>query len=556
MNPWSIIDPFQFADSLIKTGFSWLNRFPELVAKMDHLSRKLQEISEHEIPPLFNSDGHGKGSHSQYSPDMMDILQQLSRIAHQFHGVYSNCLKELAENTPELDQDDRRRSIFWITQINNAISPSNWFWTNPGAVRRWIGSKGESFQKGFEHFLEDFQKENPMANLVEESAFKIGENIASTCGEVVLRNKLMELIQYYPETERSYAVPVVFIQPWINKYYIFDLSAYNSFVRYLLKRGFSVFITSWKNPDSSYRDVSFEDYMIDGALTAIETAREICGTMKVHAAGYCIGGTVLASLMAWLNMKYEHQDKIPVIDWTLFSTLVDFSEPGDLGVFTGEPAIEAIERHMKVHGYLDEKFIGWTFRFLKSENLVWRYVINNYLFGQKPPRSDVLFWNNDGTRLPEAMCSFYLREFYLNNRLAHKNEMVLGGGSLDLGCIRQPLYNVGALQDHISPWKQTYQTCRLVGGPVRFVLSGEGHITGIVNPPMAQARKKYRAGELKRFTSPDEWFLSEEEKEGSWWPDWVQWMTERSMPMTTPPPVGNDKFPPLEKAPGSYVFEK
>jgi polyhydroxyalkanoate synthase subunit PhaC len=235
--------------------------------------------------------------------------------------------------------------------------------------------------------------------------------------------------------------------------------------------------------------------MFDGALTAIEVAREICMSTKVHAAGYCIGGTVLASLMAWLNKRYAYQENIPVVDWTLFSTLVDFSEPGDLGVFTGKPAIEAVERLMKNDGYLEEKYISLAFRLLNSDSLIWRYAINNYLYGQKPPRSDILFWNNDGTNLPQAMCSFYLREFYLNNRLACKNQMFLGGCSLDLGCIRQPLYNVGAQQDHISPWQQTFQTCRLVGGPVRYILTNEGHITGIVNPPLARSKKKYLAGD-------------------------------------------------------------
>jgi polyhydroxyalkanoate synthase subunit PhaC len=546
----------QLVESFVKTGFSWLNRFPELMGRADELRRQLQELGIREIPLFFKDDDLEKNTFNDHNADLMQLVYKVSRFASLYHGVYSRWSKDMAKSTTGIDQDDRRRFCFWITQMNSALSPSNYFCTNLGAWRRCIKSKGKSFQSGCDNLLEDLHKENPMISLVDESAFKVGENIAGTPGEVVFRNELMELIQYYPETESTYNMPVVFIQPWINKYYIFDLSSYNSFVRYLLKKGFNVFITSWRNPDLRHRDVSFEDYMFDGALTAIETARDICMSTKVHAAGYCIGGTVLASLMAWLNKRYVHQENIPVVDWTLFSTLVDFSEPGELGVFTGKPAIEAVEKLMEDDGYLDEKYISFAFRLLNSDNLIWRYVINNYLYGQKPPRSDILFWNNDGTNLPQAMCSFYLREFYLNNRLAGKNQLFLGGRSLDLGCIRQPLYNVGARQDHISPWQQTFQTCRLVGGPVRYILANEGHITGIVNPPLAQSKKKYQVGDTETLIDCDGWLSSQEDIQGSWWPDWIQWMAGRSLPMTTPPLVGSDKYPPLVKAPGNYVLEK
>jgi polyhydroxyalkanoate synthase len=365
----------------------------------------------------------------------------------------------------------------------------------------------------------------------------------------------MELIQYSPATPASYAVPIVLIPPWINKFYVFDLSEQTSFVRYFLDQGFTLFMISWKNPTQEMRHVTFDDYLFQGVLKAIDVARTICKVKQVHAAGYCIGGTALAALMAWLNRASGPKRPLPVIDWTLFSTLVDFAEPGDLGVLITSQTVEAMEDQMKKDGYLDKKYLSLAFRLLRSDSLIWRNFVFNYLYGGTPPKSDMLYWNSDGTRLPEAMCSFYLRELYLNNHLAKKDGVRLGGRPIDLGCIDQPLYAVGAQQDHISPWQSAFRTCALVKGPVKFVLSSEGHITGIVNPPADLSRKKYWVGEAEGVSDPDRWLSGQREQRGSWWADWAAWLSPRSSPMVKSPSPGSRKYPPLEKAPGSYVLE-
>ncbi|MGA3116034.1 MAG: alpha/beta fold hydrolase [Syntrophobacteraceae bacterium] len=365
----------------------------------------------------------------------------------------------------------------------------------------------------------------------------------------------MELIQYSPKTETAFETPVVFIQPWINKYYILDITEEKSLVAYLLNQGFTVFMVSWKNPSPEMRNVAFEDYMLQGALKAVEVAREICRAKQVHAVGYCIGGTVLASLMAYLN-RGPKDVAMPIRDFTMFASLVDYSSPGELGVFVTEEAVSAIEEVIEKEGYLDKKYLAATFRSLRSNNLIWHYYVHNYLQGEVPPKSDFLFWNGDSTRLPAAMCSYYLREFYLNNNLVKKDKLVLGKRPIDLGRIRQPLYLVGTEQDHICPWKEAFKICNLVKGPKRFALSDEGHITGIVNPPSARSRRKYWISDVKETLTSDEWLSRQQEQRGTWWVDWVAWLSEKSDTRVEPPGMGNDKYPVLQKAPGSYVMEQ
>jgi polyhydroxyalkanoate synthase subunit PhaC len=563
MNPLEkIVDPFGAASSFRKVCDAWLQNSEELKQKVADLMSRLEdlnlEVLRHQLP-------QGSGSSSSIQPEeddddenhFMGHIRNHASLTRRYYAVFSSWLRDFVDTVPGLREDERRRARFWSSQYLNAIAPSNFFWTNPGAVQRFIDTDGSSVLQGFMNWIDDGFRGDSLLTIVDHRAFKPGKNIATTEGRVVYRNGLLEVIQYSPVTEKTYAIPIVLIQPWINKFYIFDLTAQNSVVHYLRSQGFNVFITSWKNPTADMRATTFTDYMLKGALQAALVAGEICKAPRVHAAGYCIGGTVLAALMAWLNRMWKESGPVPVADWSLFSTLTDFSEPGDIGVFVSEEAIEAIESLMKTDGYLDSQYISQTFRLLRSDSLVWRNYVHNYLYGGTPPKSDMLFWNDDGTRMPEAMCSFYLRDLYLHNKLVKKDAVVLGDCPIDLGCIEQPLYAVGAQQDHISPWRSTFRTCSLVGGPVRYVLASEGHIAGIVNPPSEISRRKYWAGDVERDgdLGPDAWQSAQPEKRGSWWTDWCEWLLSRDDAMTRPPSLGSKTYPPLEKAPGLYVNE-
>jgi polyhydroxyalkanoate synthase len=456
-----------------------------------------------------------------------------------------------------LDEKERRDSLFWVNQLVNATAPANYFWTNPVAVSKCLKSDGDSFQKGVENWIRDMEAGKSLVSTTDESQFKVGENIATTSGKVIFRNDLMELIQYAPAVDTVYPEPVVLIQPWINKYYILDLDAGKSMMKYLLDKGFCVFTTSWKNPTKEMRTTSFEDYMFDGAMTAFEAAARICGVDEVHAVGYCIGGTALSALLAWLNHPSRNGRSMLIRDWTLFASMVDFSDPGDIAAYINEKSIWLLEQEMEKEGFVRGEYTEWAFRMLKSDGLIWRYVVHNYLQGSAPPKSDVMYWNCDNTRLPEAMCSYYLRQFYLKNNLVKPDALSMRDLPIDLGRIRQPLYAVGTLTDHISPWKGTFQICNRIKGDVRYVLSGEGHITGIVNPPSPKSKQKYWAGPVKPGgEDPDKWKQSREIKKGSWWTDWAAWLAENSSAKREPPSMGSDRYPPIVDAPGTYVLER
>ncbi|MFA7463680.1 MAG: hypothetical protein WCY54_01420 [Syntrophales bacterium] len=548
-------DPFEIGTSLMDVYVGWVQNDPA------GLNRKLAELAgrfhsawleewDRFSGFIYGTGGDGESGQGKFR----EFVGNYGQLARKFHGVFVNWTREFTAGAPGVDDRTRLRALFWADRILQSVAPANFFWTNPGAVQKFFETEGDSLLRGLENRLADLRKGEFWGRMVDSTAFRIGENLAATPGSVVFRNELMELIQYEPATDETYSVPIVFIQPWVNKYYVFDLCNESSFVRYMTRNGYTVFITSWKNPDSDMAGIRFDDYMLSGALKAVEVAGEICGGRKVHAAGYCIGGTVLASMMAWAN-RTLHESRVPVVDWTLFSALTDFSEPGELGVFMSEPAIQAIEGLMQKKGYLDKFFISSIFRLLGSESLIWRNSVQNYLYGGRPPRSDMLFWNNDGTRLPEAMCSFYLRKLYLENKLAEKDGISLGGAPIDLGKIRQPLYAVGAQQDHICPWRGTFLTCRLTRCPVRYVLTSEGHITGIVNPPSERSRRKYWAGDYAGENDAETWLSGRDENRGSWWTDWLEWMQERSLPKTAPPAMGSSLYPVLGKSPGKYVLQ-
>jgi polyhydroxyalkanoate synthase len=471
----------------------------------------------------------------------------------EYFRTYSSWMEQQIHETSGVSEKVKEDASFWSKQMLSALSPKNYFWTNPEAINAFIESKGESLHKGLQNWLKDQQRDG-MPEMVDKTQFQVGGNLANTPGKIIYRNELIELIQYEPMTEEVHEIPIVITPPWINKYYILDLKPQKSFIRNLVSQGYTVFVISWKNPTREMRGTSMDDYLRLGPMKAIEAAKTIAKSKKVHAVGYCIGGTLLASAMASLNHPDNPQGGA-VKDWTLLTTLVEFERPGELGSFINEESLEYLEDQMSKQGYLEGAQMGNTMRMLRADGLIWHYFVNNYLFGKQPPPVDLLFWNDDATRMPEKMHSFYLREYYLKNRLCKPDELELAGYPIDLRRIKQPLYCVSAEEDHITPWTQVFQINRFVKGPVRFVLSTSGHIAGVVNPPVDPPKRSFWAGDSDGSQEPETWQEGLEQRPGSWWDDWSGWLKERCGKMIPPPKMGSSKYKPMEDAPGTYVLE-
>jgi len=442
--------------------------------------------------------------------------------------------------------------LFYARQLTSALSPSNFPATNPEVLRITWERKGMNLVDGGRQLIEDLRQNPSLFNvgMTDRSAFEVGRNLATSPGKVVFQNELMQLIQYSPTTETVSKRPLLIVPPWINKYYILDLTARNSFIQWLVNQGQTVFIISWRNPGPSLRDKGWEDYMELGPLAAMEAVTEATGEKQMNAIGYCIGGTLLGSTLAWLKKKRRN----PVVSATYLTTLLDFSDPGGIGVFINDHSIRGIERMLERKGYLDGRAMAFTFNLLRENELFWSFWTNNYLKGQKPAAFDLLYWNTDGTNLPARMHSFYLRQMYLNNRLVQPDSLNLLGESINLSEIDVPSFFLSARQDHIAKWKTTYKGALAHGGDVRFVLSGSGHIAGVINPPYKEKYGYWTNDTL--VPDADAWFEGSEHHSGSWWPYWLEWIaafTEETVPARTP---GDGNLPVLEEAPGSYVKVK
>src|ERR671929_434471 len=444
-----------------------------------------------------------------------------------------------AEETDGHDTEEERRLKFHLKQFVDAMAPVNFLLTNPAALRRIAETGGVSLAEGARNLLADIREGR--LSMTDTTAFDLGENIAVTPGKVVYRNELIELIQYEPKTERVYQTPILFIPPWINKYYILDLRPKNSMVNYLLEQGFQVFMISWKNPDASMEETRFEDYMTKGPLAAAEVVRDITGSEKVDPIGYCVGGTLLAITLPWLAAG---DDENPFGPPTFMVALHDFSEVGDTEVFIDEPQIEFMEQQMLERGYLDNRKMANMFNLLRSNDLIWSNVVNNYLLGQKPPAFDLLYWNSDGTRMARDAHSFYLRNTYLENNLIKPGKVEIKGRPIDLGRIEGDIYAVGAERDHIVPWASAWKISQLANGTTRFTLANSGHIAGMINPP-SKGKGRYWATENGgAFDTPAEWRENAREHEGSWWEDWSKWLDAHSGEKVSPPELGSVNYPP------------
>jgi len=453
----------------------------------------------------------------------------------------------------QTDEKSKQKILFTTEQMIDALSPSNFIATNPEVLESIISSQGQSIQKGIVNLLGDMKKGK--VSQTDESAFEVGKNIATTAGHVVFRNELFELIQYTPLTEQVFERPYLMVPPCINKYYILDLQPDNSVVRHMVAQGHTVFLVSWKNPDSSMAEVSWDDYVGKGVIKAIDVVKEIGDTDQINILGFCVGGTLTTSALAVLAARNEH----PAASLTLFTTLLDFTNTGILDVFIDEGMVEMRENTIGGKagnfGMMSGLDLGNTFSFLRPNDLVWNYVVENYLKGNSPPPFDLLYWNGDSTNLPGAMYCWYLRHTYLQNDLVKPNKLTICGEKIDLGRIQCPAYLYASQEDHIVPWQSAYESTHLLKGKNRFVLGASGHIAGVINPPAKN--KRYYFENNKIAPTAEEWLEGAKQIPGSWWPNYTKWLEQfagKQKPASTT--FGNSKYKKMEAAPGIYVKEK
>lgn len=474
--------------------------------------------------------------------EVFDFIKQSYLLSARY-------ITDVVKQADGLEPATAQKVDFYSRQFIDAMSPSNFLLTNPEVLRKTAETGGENLIKGLNNLLADLErgKGNLRIKMTDMEAFKIGENIAVTPGKVVYQNDLMQLIQYTPTTEKVLKRPLLIIPPWINKFYILDLRARNSFVRWATAQGHTVFIVSWVNPDETLAEKNFEDYMKEGILDALTAIEAATGERAINAIGYCLGGTLLSSTLAW--MAAQGDDRIKSA--TFFVTLMDFRESGELNVFIDEEQIKALEDKMNKRGFLEGSEMATTFNMLRANDLIWSFVVNNYLLGNDPFPFDLLYWNADSTRMPAKMHSFYLRNMYQDNKLSQPGGISLAGTPIDLSKVKVPAYFISTREDHIAPWRATYRGTKLLGGENRFVLAASGHIAGVVNPPEGGKYSHWLNTELP--DDPETWFQGATEIAGSWWPDWQRWITALDKRMVKAREPGDGKLAVLEDAPGSYV---
>ncbi|MEQ9093288.1 MAG: alpha/beta fold hydrolase, partial [Miltoncostaeaceae bacterium] len=448
----------------------------------------------------------------------------------------------------DVDETMEHRMAFLAEMVMDAMAPTNNPALNPVVVKRAVETGGASLLKGFQTFLDDMANNTGLPRQIQPDAFTVGKDLALTPGKVVYRNDMMELIQYAPQTDEVHATPLLMSPPWINKYYIMDLAPQRSFIEWAVQHGHTVFAISYRNPDATHAHWTLDDYLVNGPIQALDVMRDITGAERANLVGLCLGGTLTAALRGHLAAKGDDR----IASTTLLNTLVDFTRPGRLGAFTDRASVERMEKRMRERGYLDAAEMMGIFTFMRSNDLVWNYAVNNWLLGEEPAPFDILSWNGDSTRMPAEMHSFYLRSCYLGNEIA-RGVMELAGTRIDPAAITGDFYVLGAQEDHIAPWQGSYMTTQVLPNAThRYVLSAAGHIAGIVNPPSPKAW--FRTGD-EYPADPEQWMASSTKHEGSWWEDWTEWIGQRSGEMVTPPKMGNRKHKVLADAPGSYVQE-
>jgi polyhydroxyalkanoate synthase len=516
---------------------TWLSGF--VMAQQNVGLNMMRRLSGQEpLAPLGSNDGDKRFTDPEWTNNPM-----LAGIVEDYR-VRTQAAMQLVDSA-RLPEATRRKARFAMQLMCDAFAPSNVPWLNPGVVKEAMDTQGMSLVKGMQNFFDDVQNNGGYPRQVDASSFELGHNIGATPGRVVMRNELIELIAYDPQTPEVHEIPLLCSPPWINKYYIMDLAPGRSFVEWAVKHGHQTFMISYRNPDEKLSHLKMDDYLRSGVLAALDAVQEITGAKKVNIASLCLGGTMALVTLAYLA-KHGQGDRVNSA--TMTNTLIDFSIPGDLGVFTDEDTISRLEKRMREKGYLESNEMAKTFDWMRSHDLIWSYVVNSWYKGKGPPAFDILAWNSDSTRMPVEMHSQYLRTCYLHNSIVKPNEFVIDDTPIDLGLIRNPLYVLGAENDHIAPWRATYLTTQYVGGESKYTLTNSGHIAGIVNPPGGKKTWHYTRSQANRGESADAWLEGADKRQGSWWEDWATWIESRAGAMRAPYPL-----PAGEPAPGRYV---
>ena len=471
------------------------------------------------------------------NPFLMSMLEE--------YLVRRQYAQQLVEQS-RLPDATKRKARFAMNMMMDALAPSNLPWLNPTVIKEAIDTGGNSLMQGMSEFLDDVKNNGGYPKQVDNSSFVLGKNMAATKGEVVFRNELIELIAYYPQTETVHDRPLLMSPPWINKYYIMDIAPGRSFVEWAVKHGHQTFMISYRNPDESMRDYTMDTYLEKGPIAALDAVQRLTGAAQVNMAALCLGGTMAVAMLAYLAAKGEGH-RVGALTTT--NTIVDFANPGDLGVFTDEASIAKLEKKMSERGFLESSEMAGTFNWMRANDLIWSYVVSNWYMGKKPPAFDILAWNGDSTRMPAAMHSQYLRACYLHNLLVVPNAFVLGGVPIDLGKVETPMYVLGAEADHIAPWRTTYMTSQYVSGDVKYTRTNSGHVAGICNPPGNKKACYWTNDRVEPGESPDAWLERASKHQGSWWEDWAMWADAHGGERRAPYPLPGSGEP----APGRYV---
>jgi polyhydroxyalkanoate synthase len=556
--------------SLVSDEFGLTKAFLELAAKMLANPYRLAEAQFNllwEYSALWQSSMLKLIGHT--APPVAEPAKSDKRFRHedweehflfdyvkQSYLITARWLHSAVASVEGLDEQTRKKVDFFTRQYIDALAPSNFALTNPEVFRETIASGGQNLVKGLNNLLDDIERGNGQLkiSMTDSKAFELGVNIATTPGQVVFQNDLMQLIQYEPATKKVAKRPLLIMPPWINKYYILDLREKNSLVKWCVQQGLTVFVISWVNPDERHAGKDFEDYMLEGPLAALDAIEKATGEKSVNVLGYCLGGTLLAATLGYLAAGKDTR----FASASFMASLIDFAGAGELEVFIDEDQVSSLERKMSERGFLEGAHMANTFNMLRSNDLIWSFVINNYLMGRDPFPFDLLHWNQDSTRMPAKMHSFYLRNMYMGNKLRRPGGITLAGVPIDVSKVALPSYFVSAMEDHIAPWKTTYAGTQLLGGKSRFVLSGSGHIAGMVNPPAAN-KYGYWTNE-KLPGSAEGWFEGAKQHEGSWWTDWLDWLEPYLGGQVAAREVGKgsgkNRSRALEPAPGTYARQR